>query len=415
MSSIDTYDFSLDVPQNWKKELEKIKNEAGPHLRSNVYWGVHEQFMGIRDFSRSPALRLEKYLNLIQSLGMTVEFLVPLNSSIHSFPSWAFDDSSMSLVGSFTQGKTEFKLYELPSIYDQKIFSYFLDFLRELCEISSLYLYPDGPLTSINIDLRVFAVDLNTLFLREFPLYLSEHYESIKELNALYGTYFRHFNDVATNSGFKLLMNRRPWHATFDYRLCREKIYKKMNEELYKIIIQENLFRSLKLLLQNNFSHEDSNYFFEGNFIDVFDTLYFPCFPCGFFNEIGITTYRCWDVLASKKEKFSLINISDIKLPNSNLIIISCGPYFCRKNMNVVINYLKEGGVVFFPNGLPIYDEKMQLFSWPFTKKKSIFILNQFKIDSFQLGDGVLWSSNIKFNEDMSNILDFGCLKGSLI
>ncbi len=415
MHSLNMFDFSLDSPQNWTNVLNKIKQNGNLHIKSSIYWGVHEQLMGIRDFSKSPVLKLEKYFNLIQNLGLTLELFVPLSISSHSFPSWTFEQNSPSLVGSFLLGKTELTLYEIPSLYNFRILSGFIDFLKELGEICSLYIYPDGPIKSINIDLRAFKIDLNAVISKDFSSFLNERYKNIEEFNSIYGTYFKSFNDVSTSSGLKLILNRRPWLATFDYRFCRERMYKKLVETVLNGISNKNFIKVVEESFEKSAIYGKSSYFFDGIFIDSFNNYYFPCIPCGYYTETSIVTYRCWESGLSKTNKFSLLNTEDMTLPDSKMIFVSCGPYFYSKNMEIIKDYIKRGGWAFFSNGLPLYDEKMQLFTWPLAKTKSIMFQDKFKIDCFRLGEGLVLRSNLKFGKDMCDILELNTLIQSII
>ena len=123
------FDFALEFPQNWQTCLQKIKKEGFTAVSSNIYWGLHELSPGIRDFSKSSKLKIEKFLQLAVSLGLKVDLVFGFIPSRHTFPDWVNAlPCQKALVPSRVWNGISgaYFLNELPSLENETIANSFL-------------------------------------------------------------------------------------------------------------------------------------------------------------------------------------------------------------------------------------------------------------------------------------------------
>src|SRR4051794_18713119 len=108
------FDYADESPNRWADLLAEIKSQGAESISTPIYWGAHEQSRGIRDFSKSSRLRLEKFLQMAQSAGLAVDITVgfPLGGEV--LPSWTAEIAGRTLVPSELWGREGFGVVSVP-------------------------------------------------------------------------------------------------------------------------------------------------------------------------------------------------------------------------------------------------------------------------------------------------------------
>ena len=178
-----SFQYTEQMP--WSSALEEIKKRDIKKLKVPIYWGAHEQSPGIRDFCKSSRLRIEKFLGLVENQGMKLSLQLGFPVGPETFPQWTENLKDKSLVSlSWKNGSREFyQTTPIPSLENLEVQSGFLSYLNELLEVIALYLDPEGPIESIELDFRVFESLCDLSQSPQFGRYWVDRYESIEHLN----------------------------------------------------------------------------------------------------------------------------------------------------------------------------------------------------------------------------------------
>ena len=124
------FDYLEEPPSLWGDSLSRLRESGKTLVTSRVLWGAHEQLRGIRDFTKSSRLRLEKFLRLAQENGVLVALRLGFPSSKDSFPAWSLALEGRTFVPAALMGRRYGRLILLPRFHRYTTESYLLLFVH---------------------------------------------------------------------------------------------------------------------------------------------------------------------------------------------------------------------------------------------------------------------------------------------
>ncbi len=407
------FDFALEFPQYWQSCLQKIKNEGFDCVASNIYWGLHESSPGIRDFSKSSKLKLEKFLQVASSVGLKVELVFGFTPSQYAFPEWVKNlNGQKALVPAreWDGISGPYFLTEIPSYEETAVKESFLSFCEEALSYLPLYLEPEGPIRGVFFDMGIYAHVQSIADNGSFSKGLEREYKLIDNLNQKYQTAFNSFANAGSKTGFKVLLNRRPWLASYDYKVARNISLKSFAKEIEKLSSQ--IPKKVILGRQKQVSAEvEVNY--DGVFIDGAETFY-PFIPESFALPQSVIGFK---FLQNFQEQFRFWNFSSLPLWESQEIsnikthVLICGKYLSAISIQWIQQNLEQGKNMIFPFGLPQFDQTMALvrFGSP-EQTKTLQLSQNHRVQVQKVGKGkVLLPSPvftpIHFKEDLEALV----------
>jgi len=90
MTKIARFDFCNESPHRWEETLASFSSDGVETVCTRVYWGAHEKLPGVRDFFRSPRLKLEKFLQLVQAKKLKTRLELGFFPNPETFPAWTW-------------------------------------------------------------------------------------------------------------------------------------------------------------------------------------------------------------------------------------------------------------------------------------------------------------------------------------
>lgn len=360
------FDFSEEPASLWAELIADIRLSGKNLIRTRVLWGAHEQVRGIRDFSKSSRLRLEKFLALVQAQNLSVELEVGFPACKEAFPAWTHGMPHKALVpgGLWNDVSDGYALVPLPSLFDDNVLEGFKAFLGDVQTLSSLYRKPEGPISRVVLNLGVLLCDLNALECAKFIETLEARHGSIDALNTLYQTTFKNIASVGSRAGFRALMDRRPWIAAHDYQWCRRKMLLDVCDRL--------LGDGIELSSESGGMRGEQSWELAIDAMMMETGLSqrsecFPFTPGGLLHPMAVSSFRLGEYLndAARSSGVAVTWLSKEGEPSCGtkpLRVVVCGKYLPRGVMADLETFAKDGGDLVFPWGLPQYDEQMKRF-----------------------------------------------------
>jgi len=408
-----TFEYHREVPPQWSATLHGLKKQGVENLILPVDWSVHEPVKGIRDFSRSSKLRIERVLSCAEEAGLTVTATTGFRDFLRATPMWArstWENAALLPSTLVYRRPLGAELTTVSSLFDIEFKSAWFDFLQEMLSILSLYAQPEGPLSSVEIDLSLFETDQGMLRAQRFPEILARRYGAIDQLNLRYQSSFRTFESACSPQGYRLLMDKRPWHAVYDYRWCRRELLRELSLEVLNlpICLTDGLKNRVRvrtsaptsfIQTESDLSVAVDSVFIE-QISDVkrspFDTTAFPCSPDGLVHAQAAIALRIWEALShSGFESDVPVYLMPVDSVPSGLLktsvqVVICGRYLCRNWAGALAEYVHQGGHAIFPFGLPQYDECLKALSWKGTPGESV-IVDESRVSRTDWGKGSYW------------------------
>lgn len=341
----------------------QTRENGSEGVRARVLWGAHEQVRGVRDFSKASRLRLERFLGLAHSQGLSVELELGFPPSKDTFPAWTRTLEHTSTVPAifWENGHESFCHTTIPSLFDSEITEGFESFVEEVMGLCHLYQQPEGPISRVWLDLGVFHADSQIIEHAGFAEFMRERYRDIAALNVVFQTSFKSFDSLSTKASFRTLLDRRAWVAAHDFKRCRESMLKRVTERLSR------KFPELSPVTPSRASTGAHPFeiFVDSTFLEVTTDgqRCFPCLPAGIVNPIAVQSFRVADYLSANARREGVrIHYSQnfrAEEAGQKRLIVVCGKYLARDAMTALEAFTATGGTLYFPFGAPLYDESL--------------------------------------------------------
>ncbi|NWF51361.1 MAG: beta-galactosidase [Ignavibacteriaceae bacterium] len=220
--------FRLD-PKLWEKHLRLLKQSGANTTSTYIPWDWHEYEEDKFDFAgeTNPARNLIKYIKLCKKVGLDLTVkpgpYILAEYENQGLPGWLLKRCS----------KNAFALDENENIISPDLMSYmsdeylkytFLWYDKIMSIIAEYQESNGGPITMMQVcnEVGVFQwlfgkVDYNPTVINLYKKFLSEKYNSIENLNSVYGTQYLSFEKVSAPVG--KIENKQDYCAYFDFHL----------------------------------------------------------------------------------------------------------------------------------------------------------------------------------------------------
>jgi hypothetical protein len=364
------------TPANWPHHLAVLKSQGIDEIALFIPWGLHESVQGIRDFSKASRLRLEKFLGLAHQAGLTVRASLGFPASKESFPQWslALGETTALVPSSLMRGgKGSLSMGRLPSIHDERFFCPFLEFLSDTFALLSLYRFPEGPLVGVNLDWGVFESDLGVTAVSYYGSFLQERYPQASIINMRYQCTFRDFATATSTQGTRVLLDKRPWLAAYDYKYCRAKMLAERAQGVLALPAAEPLLDLLSFertepsLPQAKENVSEWSIVMDPTLLEgAVSSKAFPFAPLGILNAQAASVFRLWEYLAenAKKASVPLVELQASSQPKSPLVVVIAGRFLPQSLVRTLRTWAEAGTQLYFPFGAPQYDENLATVEW---------------------------------------------------
>ncbi len=237
--------FRLD-PKLWEKHLKLLKQSGANTTSTYIPWDWHEIKEGQFDFSgkTNPARNLVKYIELCKKVGLDL-IVKPGPYILAEYENQGLPDWLLKKVS-----KKAYALDENGNIISPDLMSYlsdeYLDYTfrwyDKVIPLLTKYQHEnDGPIIMLQVcnEVGVFQwltgrIDYNPSVISLFKKFLIDKYQSIQELNKIYGTSYSSFKDISAPVG--KIDNRQQYCAYYDFHLFYRKYFAMYLEILSKKI-----------------------------------------------------------------------------------------------------------------------------------------------------------------------------------
>ena len=315
------FEYWDEAPHDWQRLLQAKADLGDTVITIPILWGVHETSLGIRDFSKQSKLRIEKLLAVAQSVGLSVRVVLGFPAHPLTFPSWAIDEGQRDIIPKtvWEDEPPYFSSVSLPSPKAPRLKEGFYSFFEEVGSILSLYVAPGGPISEVHVSLLPLLFSQSISGESGYSKCLEKRYPDVKVFNKRFQTNYNNLNAVATKAGAKLIESKRPWLFAYDYRWSRFRLAEEYLTGLLALKTPEGLqsliLASLKMENLNAQENKKAAVCFESTLIQCDESS-------------GISPFMAEGVSLS--------------------------------GANYLIEQLKNGSLLFFPFGVPQFDENLE-------------------------------------------------------
>lgn len=362
-----------ESPNDWGRLLKEKSQTQTKTIKVPVLWGVHEQVPGIRDFSKQSRFKLEKVLTLAQEQSLQIELILGFPPHSLSFPGWLEDSVVLERVPGvlWEDSPPYFSTVEVPSPRDPKIKESYEAFLEEVGSIVSLYIAPDGPVTDIFFDLSPLEFSQSLMSAPAYLETLSRRYPDIDTFNSRFHTHYKSLSAVISSSGSKIAETKRPWVFAYDYQWCRKAMVEKYFLDLQKLQMTQGFRRVFKMRSMADRSGCE----LQGGLALCFESALVQKGNCEAISPLVLGE----QVIHSNAQAFQMAKVTSelcksLKLPfflSSQLeglvvaglrthVIVVTGKYLSSVEGRILMEHVEAGGTIFFPFGLPQFDENLE-------------------------------------------------------
>lgn len=377
------FDYSDESSAIWPGLFDEHKIAAGSSFIARVGWGAHESLRGVRDFTKSSRLRLEKLLALAEDRQVPIELHIRPFSGAKDFPQWAIEKDSRLVVpyALVDESYSGYAQFQVPSLIDRDVRSGFLDFLKDVFLIAALYRAPDGPLKSIHIDLSSVRSAQNLWDYPDFAESLQSRYGNISEFNALYQLTLTSLASVpggASEKVLRLCSEKRPWLFAYDYKFALGRLLLQMQKEICAL----EAARPLQKFVCFAPSLKNETELRRGHTVVLESTLFgsvagreFPLCPGGKSFPAGAAAYRFSGYLRARCNENAIAyrTVDDLSLSefhtDTRTIAVITGKQISTPCFAKFLAMAEQGHIVLFPAGFPQFNENMTALSWPQSKR----------------------------------------------
>jgi len=386
------FDYLDEAPSQWGECLAKIRQAGHACIELTVLWGAHEQTRGIRDFTKSSRLRLEKLFKEVQQKGLSLELTLGFPPHNETFPSWLMGEKRQALVPlSLKEGRPQGALLTwIPFLSEENFQEGFLGFLSDVFTFVDLYRFPQGPIKRVLFDFAVYEANVNHFEDADFGRALEERYLSIDRLNANYQTLFKNFQSVASKQGFKVLCDKRPWLAAYDYKWVRNRLLSQFRECIARLERTQAVLDLVEMGGNGNTGTYAGGVIADTTLVERIGNAVLPLAIGGYVTSASIRACRLLEFLH---------HYAGITSPAPSVQAVLCGRYLSRKDFDSLMETLKTGVELHFPFGLPQYDEHLSCYEWHAARKEAQGLK---RMISDKWGKSAIWISDPALQEDDS-------------
>lgn len=408
------FSFCEVAPGQWGKSLDEFKDKGAEFVRTSIYWGAHEKSPGVRDFTGSSKLQLEKYLNMLSERNLGVELVLGFPPGKATFPQWVLQSENRVCIPRAVWDSSSdcYVLCEIPAWQKRDFEESFLGFLDETFRLVSLYQSPDGPVRKIKLDFGVYEVQLDTFAQGVFVDRMRGRYADIRNLNRCYGTNFVDFDSLQREKAFNLMVEKRPWLAAYDYKWCRRQPLQLLWNEVLALASAQSIRQILQCsLFDRRVCGEQAAWSIAFDSISVEPVVDGGIMPLLFEGRAvpeAVAAYRLFDFIVEKNRGKGIPCLClpewqvARNLPTRFLAVLS-GRFLPRVSMESLFQHVKSGGRVFFPMGLARYDENVEAYDWPSSVKPVAVSDSGETFLETDVGEGRIWvpTTSWKYDESM--------------
>jgi len=364
-----TFDYTVVPASEWALQLEEFASGPTKTVALKILWGDHEKIRGVRDFHSKPRLKLEKLFTTAQAQGLSVDISFGFSSQVRSFPDWVWNIESKAKVPIFNeQGLSRWDFAEMPSLKSEEIRTGFLEFLEEAISIIKLHLQPEGSVRGVSVDWGIFERECPLFDATQVLVQLKKRYQTIRNLNGLFQTHFNDFESAASPAGFRTLTKKRPWLAFWDYQMLKKEF---LNH--WEMLIRQS-FKSAGLEMVSQTAGPPPGIMPHTFILD--DTFllnqtgshqFFPILFQGELDPFVVRVFRLAELLVSEALQAGepIVPLSSwVPAPTTESCSLAVQNFIPQRVFEELRAYLERGGRVYFPFGLPKWNETMESLAW---------------------------------------------------
>jgi len=400
-------DYSNQASTDWSQFFVDGDSSSG-NLVIPIWWGSHEQIQGVRDFTKNSRLRLEKLLTLAHQKKRSLNIQLGFSSDERSFPTWTRERLPGSPVP-VIHGSEPIEALETtraPSFLQPAVKDGFLQFLEEVLGILSLYCSPQGPVNSIRFSWGPLELDSHLAETEHLSVYFRQRYGVIGNLNSLYQTCFKDFDTTCSKMGIRTLFDKRPWVAAWDFKNGRSFFLKNVESEIFSRVEQRGLTSVFTMSAGQKVNMKQPQVVFDDMLLESLGEQ--PVLiPLRIFDQViptAIPDFRFTELIKLEalqaQEKIQAMSQWNFSTDTRNVIIFA--QRFMRADHATGIKSLLEQGTgLFFPLGLPQWDENLNLISWSSPLQKAKCAIGTEEVWKIRTGAGTLvyptqtWEKNL--------------------
>ncbi|MCX6103480.1 MAG: beta-galactosidase [Proteobacteria bacterium] len=366
------FEYWDEAPHDWQRLLQAKADLGDTVITIPILWGVHETSLGIRDFSKQSKLRIEKLLAVAQSVGLSVRVVLGFPAHPLTFPSWAIDEGQREIIPKtvWEDEPPYFSSVSLPSPKAPRLKEGFYSFFEEVGSILSLYVAPGGPISEVHVSLLPLLFSQSISGESGYSKCLEKRYPDVKVFNKRFQTNYNNLNAVATKAGAKLIESKRPWLFAYDYRWSRFRLAEEYLTGLLALKTPEGLqsliLASLKMENLNAQENKKAAVCFESTLIQCDESSGISPFMAeGVLSKSSIQAFQ-WASVIRESLKDTVVDfiplpiLSGDSTQNYSVMTVISGKYLSLSGANYLIEQLKNGSLLFFPFGVPQFDENLE-------------------------------------------------------
>lgn len=391
------FDYVRTPVADWESSLSELKAQSlNQSVGIHIYWGDHESIPGVRDFHSKSRLRLEKLFKIAQSSQLPLHVRLGFTQDCRSVPNWSFSTEPKAVVpaplGDSCLGPWEYQ--HLPTLRNPQVKQAFKAFVEEVGNLLSLYSQPNGPVQQVSFSLGSFETDSCELSIEDVSSYFAERYQTIEKLNHILQTSFSNFSSVASSRGLKTYLSKRCWLACWDYKALRKKMNWAWKKEVITILEEKQLPVGPFETFQNSGSGE-MRIWMDDTLLEVTSELADarPLVLQGELDSSTLATFRVAEMLSleadRKSERVGWLNFWNSSSVRKSQAVI-CSKFLSRATAQEIKRFIMGGGTVFFPMGLPSWDENLQALSWAEDENTKPNRTDNHNLNQLHLGQGSL-------------------------
>jgi len=337
------FEYAEEPPALWPELLKRVHASGHSRVRCRIPWSAHETVRGMRDFSKSSRLRLERFLSLAHTEGLQVEVELGFGKKKDAFPTWVWDLARLGKVprGIWDEECSPFESVASPTLFVDEVREAFAEFVEDALSLLDLYRAPEGPIQSIELNPGPLMLEQSPVGWGNVEETFAKRFQSVEKVNELFQTSFRSFGAACTPNGLKTLWERRPWLAAWQFKDARKLIWEQRTSSLPTLVRSESLEApgSIQYLLESTLIETDD----EGRF--------FPFQPLGLSSDLSQQWFKLADYLSSRESEVLSLSCADRSRP----AVVFCGRYLSQADRD----RLPRDHKIFFPVQTPQYDENM--------------------------------------------------------
>lgn len=365
------FDYAHTPAAGWSDFLSQSKHLSPKGVLIQVHWGDHESVKGIRDFQNKTRLKLEKLFSLAHSLSVPLHLDFGFFDSNRSFPIWSRSLTPQAMIPSHRgeKGIEKWEYETLPSMRNAEVFEGFISFIREAASIIQLYRQPHGTICSTRFDFGLIRSDSYKLSEEMITEYFTQRFGSVEKLNSILHTSFRDFVSVASPRGLKTILMKRPWLASWEYKNLRRKSLAQWEDEIYHVFQSERLDCQMGKAKGPAGPLASTGVIFDDTLLEVSPNQA-SCRPLVIQGELepsALAAFRFAEMLKleaeSKNEAIGWLSQIELdrNIPHYSFV---GSKFLARNDVEKFKSYVAQGGKIFFPLGLPSWDENLNPILW---------------------------------------------------